>query len=125
MLHRSGPETPVGILIDALDRQRKPALGRYRDEPLKILEGQQCKHKFHQGIPKGTRLANKTGEMAGIEHDAGILFVKSLEVIIVVMTKDLQQNYDGVRLCRQISRLVYEHAFKECAWERSKDDAKN
>ncbi|MGL6342518.1 MAG: serine hydrolase [Waterburya sp.] len=45
--------------------QRKHLLGQYGDEPLKILEGQQCRTKLTLGIPKGSRLANKTGELMG------------------------------------------------------------
>jgi beta-lactamase class A len=58
-------------------------------------------------MPKGTCLANKTGESMGVEHDAGILFVKGTKAIVVVMTKDLQKNYDGVKLCQNVARLVY------------------
>ena len=87
--------------------QDQPLLGRYGNEPLKILQDQQCKNKLHLGLPKGTRLANKTGDSLGIEHDVGVLFGREGAVIVVVMTKDLSANHDGIELCRDVARLVY------------------
>lgn len=98
----------ITLMLEAF-LQRKQFLGQYCDEPLKILEGQQCKNKLPLGMPKGIRLAHKTGESMGIEHDAGILFVKGTKAIVVVMTKDLEENYDGVRLCQNVARLVYQN----------------
>jgi beta-lactamase class A len=89
--------------------QRKQLLGQYGDEPLKILEGQQCKNKLPLGMPKGIRLAHKTGESIGVEHDAGILLVRGTKTIAVVMTKDLEDNYDGVKLCQNVARLVFQN----------------
>lgn len=101
--------TDIALMLETFV-QHKQLLGQFGDEPLKILEGQQYKNKLHLGVPKGTRLANKTGELLWIEHDAGILFVRDREIIVVVMTKDLHENYDGIQLCRDVARLVYENA---------------
>ncbi|AFY89360.1 beta-lactamase [Chroococcidiopsis thermalis PCC 7203] len=89
--------------------QDKHLLSKYGDEPLKILEGQQCKNKLHLGIPKGARLANKTGETLGTEHDIGVLLGREETVIIVVMTTGLSENYQGIELCRDVARLVYQN----------------
>ncbi|WP_051469961.1 serine hydrolase [Fischerella sp. PCC 9605] len=98
----------VARILEAFVRQRQ-LLGQYGDEPLRILEGQQCKNKLHLGLPKGVQLANKTGELLWIEHDAGILFAKDKEIVIVVMTQGLSENYDGIRLCRDVAKLVYQN----------------
>jgi beta-lactamase class A len=94
---------------------KKQHLGEYSDEPLKILKGQQRKHKLQLGIEredlKKDRLewANKTGDAQGIDHDAGILFGKEEIVIIVVMTKDISDRYQGIELCRDVTKLVYQN----------------
>lgn len=87
----------------------KQLLGQYSDEPLKILEGQQCRNKLHLGISRGTRLANKTGESLWLEHDVGVLFGQEATVIVVVMTMGLLENYDGIKLCQDIARLVHQN----------------
>jgi beta-lactamase class A len=56
-------------------------------------------------------LANKTGESLWLEHDVGVLFGQEETVIIVVMTMGLLENYDGIELCRDVARLVYQNIF--------------
>jgi beta-lactamase class A len=96
---------------------KKQYLGKYGDEPLKILKGQQRKHKLHLGIPRKNplksentiELANKTGDAEGIEHDIGVLFGKEETVIIVVMTEGISDRNHGIELCRDVARLVYQN----------------
>ncbi|MBE9010955.1 serine hydrolase [Pseudanabaenaceae cyanobacterium LEGE 13415] len=88
--------------------QQQSLLGEYKHEPLKLLEGQHCKNKLHLGVPKGTRLANKTGEALWLEHDVGVLFGQREAAVIVVMTTGLVENYQGIELCREVARLVYQ-----------------
>ena len=83
-----------------------PKFSGYCGNYFKILQDQQCKNKLHLGFPKGTRLASKTGESLGIEHDVGVLFGQEDVVIIVVMTQDLSANYDGIELCRDVARFI-------------------
>lgn len=85
-------------------------LGKYHDQPRTILEGQQCKNKLHCGFPKDTWVANKTGDSPGLEHDAGLVRLGNDEFILVVLTKDLENNFDGIELCRQTAQFLYRSA---------------
>jgi len=109
-LNQDNATTPADIarMLESFV-QKQSLLGEYRHEPLKLLEGQQCKNKLHLGIPKGTRLANKTGEALWLEHDAGVLFGQREAAVIVVMTTGLVENYQGIELCRDVARLVYQN----------------
>ena len=44
------------------------------DEMLTLLKKQQIKHKLQGYLPRGTAVAHKTGEDAGITNDVGIVF---------------------------------------------------
>jgi beta-lactamase class A len=46
-----------------------------REFALSALESQQFDSKIPAALPPGTRVLHKTGELEGIEHDAGIVYV--------------------------------------------------
>ena len=75
-----------------------------------ILKKQQCNNKLPLLMPKETIFAHKTGDLPGIEHDAGILFSKVGEIIIVVLTKDLEDNDQGVKFNNNIGKIVAEYS---------------
>lgn len=73
------------------------------------LHGQQCRNKLRWHIPEDVALAHKTGDLPGVEHDAGILTINERRTLIVVMTQKLQSNAQGEGLCRKIGKMVYEN----------------
>lgn len=79
----------------------------YQAEMMATLLGQQCRNKLPSGLPGRPIIAHKTGDDEGIEHDTGIFFGDRRRLIVVVMTKDLARNADGVALCRRIGELAY------------------
>jgi len=44
------------------------------DEMISILKSQQICHKISDSLPAGVEVANKTGEVSGVTHDAGIVY---------------------------------------------------
>ncbi|MDX1614141.1 MAG: serine hydrolase [Candidatus Promineifilaceae bacterium] len=78
------------------------------DHLLSLLMGQQLCAKLPANLPLNTTIAHKTGELPGIEHDAGILYHGPAATIVVVMTSDLDSNVAGRELCRQVGRIVYD-----------------
>jgi len=44
------------------------------DEMISILKAQQICHKIPDSLPAGVEVANKTGEVSGVTHDAGIVY---------------------------------------------------
>ncbi|PWG65364.1 serine hydrolase [Bifidobacterium callitrichidarum] len=58
---------------------------------LGLLEGQTRRNKIPSGVPAGIQVANKTGELAGVENDAAIVWGKAADgsardYVLVVMT---------------------------------------
>ncbi len=68
-----------------------------------------CYEDLRKNPPAGARLAHKTGELAGVEHDAGVLFLKERPIIIVVLTADLKNNEDGIRFIGDVAAEVARH----------------
>lgn len=86
---------------------------RYREEMLKILLEQQCNNKLPVFFGEHNGFAHKTGDLPGVEHDAGILFCKGKAVLVVVMTKNLEDNRKGIRLNQEIGRIIYRYINKQ------------
>lgn len=76
---------------------------------LDILKKQQCNNKLPLLMPKEITFGHKTGDLPGVEHDAGILFSKVGNIIIVVLTKELKDNAHGVEFNNNIGKIVTEY----------------
>lgn len=79
-----------------------------RNKMIDIMKRQQCNNKFPRFLPEDYQLAHKTGDLPGIEHDAAIFDFTNRKVIAVVLTKNLKDNEDGVKLCNDIGKLIYD-----------------
>ncbi|GAC1308673.1 MAG: serine hydrolase [Vulcanimicrobiaceae bacterium] len=73
-----------------------------------ILLRQEDRDKIARGLPKGTPLANKTGEIDGVRNDIGIVDpYGDSPYIIAVLTKDLGDFSLGNMAIRRIARAVH------------------
>ncbi len=77
---------------------------------VEVLLQQQFKDKFPSKISsiKENRLAHKTGELNGVEHDAGILFTTDGPVIYAFLTAGLLENRYGREAIANAGRLLYD-----------------
>jgi beta-lactamase class A len=75
---------------------------------IEILLHQEDRDKLARGLPSGTPLANKTGEIDGVRNDVGIVdpFGNS-PYIVAVLTKDLYDFSLGNIAIRRISKALY------------------
>ncbi|WP_343216133.1 serine hydrolase [Clostridium mobile] len=80
-----------------------------QDIILDILIKQQCNNKLPLLMPKGIIFGHKTGDLPGVEHDTGILFSKEGDIVIVVLTKDLIDNSDGIEFNNIVGKIVTEY----------------
>jgi beta-lactamase class A len=77
---------------------------------LEILHEQQFRSGIPAGVPGDARVANKTGEISTVAHDAGIVYpADRLPYVLVVLTE--WSPHDGGRheAIAKISRAVYQH----------------
>ncbi|WP_404468467.1 serine hydrolase [Sutcliffiella horikoshii] len=81
-----------------------------RQMMLHILGGQQLLDKlpFYMDLD-AVKIANKTGELPGVEHDCGVVTYKTEKLIVTVLIDDLVDNSIGKRAIQEIGKLVEEY----------------
>lgn len=77
-------------------------------EMLEIMARQQCRERIPLLIPEGTRVANKTGSIPGVVHDAGVVYGPSGPYALCVMTRGVSDAVAADRAIADVSRLVYD-----------------
>lgn len=83
---------------------------------LDILHGQQLLDKlpFYMDL-ESVKVANKTGELPGVEHDCGIVSLGETNLFIAVMADGLYENSEGKRAIQQIGRIVEDYLRGSCS----------
>lgn len=77
---------------------------------LEILERQHFRAGIPAGLPAGTRVANKTGWITGIQHDAALVFPPTDDpYVLVVMVRGHPAEDQGEAMAAELSRLVWAH----------------
>ena len=76
---------------------------------LAILAAQEFKEKIPAGLPAGVAVANKTGDITGIHHDAAIVLpAGEPPYVLVVLTKGFADEAAANALIAEVSRAVWE-----------------
>jgi beta-lactamase class A len=77
-------------------------------EMLNLLLAQMHNEKIPAVLPTQVKIAHKTGSIAAVEHDAGIIYLPNgRKYILVFMSADLPDNQTGINAARAVSRTVY------------------
>ncbi|MCG2592221.1 class A beta-lactamase-related serine hydrolase [Ramlibacter sp. XY19] len=77
---------------------------------LDILHQQRFRSGIPAGLPEDARVANKTGEISTIAHDAGIVYLGGRDAYVVVILTEWEQEVNGRQeTIARISRAVYEY----------------
>jgi len=93
-------------LLDAI------ALGQAVDEDssrqmIEILERQKFNEGIPAGLPQGTRVAHKTGEITKIHHDAAIVFAPR-PFVLVILVRGIAETKASGELMADITRQLYQ-----------------
>ncbi|WP_103109591.1 serine hydrolase [Brevibacillus reuszeri] len=101
----------IGLLLkeiitgDTLDSSRKEAA-------FQMMRQQQFHTKlpayFLGELPPDASFAHKTGELAGIEHDAGILKMGDRYITMAVLTRDLADEAAGREFIAKVGKAVFD-----------------
>jgi len=76
-----------------------------------ILLAQEFNEKIPAGLPAGTRVAHKTGEITAVSHDAAIVYLAGRKpYVLTVLTRGIRDGKASSALIADISRLVYAYA---------------
>jgi beta-lactamase class A len=97
----------LATLLDAIAQHR----GVTREtgaELLRILEAQEFNDGIPAGLPPGTRVAHKTGEITATWHDAGLVYPAGEQpYTLVILTRGMPERVRGVALHADLARLAH------------------
>lgn len=71
-----------------------------------ILERQHFNEGIPAGLPAGTRVAHKTGEITKIHHDAAIVYAPR-PFVLVILVRGLAERKDSAALIADVARFLY------------------
>ncbi|MBW3552171.1 MAG: class A beta-lactamase-related serine hydrolase [Gemmatimonadetes bacterium] len=80
-------------------------------EMLEVLLDQRFVSGIPAGLPEGTRVANKTGEISTVVHDAGVVYLPDRDPYVLAVLTEWNEDGDTSRrrkLIADISKLVLE-----------------
>ncbi|RXT06551.1 serine hydrolase [Ammoniphilus sp. CFH 90114] len=85
------------------------------DDIIDILLKQQLRQRIPRLIPYGTKIANKTGSLATIVNDAGIVYMPENKgaFVMSVFSKGVASSYDAERTIVQMAQTAYQHFLGE------------
>ncbi|WP_168190132.1 serine hydrolase [Caloramator sp. E03] len=91
--------------------------GRIVDEKssktmIDIMKHQLDSSMMRYFIPEEIEVANKTGELDGIDNDTGIVYLNKGDYIFTMMTRDAKSNNEARFAIAQVSKIVYEYFCK-------------
>ena len=72
-----------------------------------LLNRQEVNYKIPKGLPEGTHISHKTGEVNDTENDAAIIYTPMGDYILVIMSTDLNDPGAAIESIREITSLVH------------------
>lgn len=94
------------ILLEAL-AQNRVGDPRDCDAMIEILKRQKFSDAIPAGLPAGTPVAHKTGEITRINHDAAIVFAPR-PFVLVVLVRGIGEQKKSAALIAEIARTLFE-----------------
>jgi beta-lactamase class A len=99
----------LAIILRAIEEGRAASLAATH-EMLAILLAQEFNEKIPAGLPPGTRVAHKTGEITAVSHDAAIIYPTGRKpYVLVVLTRGIADGTKSSKLIADISTILYAH----------------
>ena len=71
-----------------------------------ILERQKFNEAIPAGLPAGTRVAHKTGDITKVHHDAAIVFAKR-PFVLVILVRGIAEDKEAYKLIAAIASDLY------------------
>lgn len=94
------------VLLTAIAQGKAVNAGSSR-EMVEVLKRQKFNEGIPSGLPAGTVVAHKTGEITKIHHDAAIVYAPK-PYVLVILTRGLEKQEESALLMGEISRLIYQ-----------------
>jgi beta-lactamase class A len=105
----------LGMLLEAIERHTAASKAAC-DTMLAILSRQEFNDEIPAGLPPGTRVAHKTGNITAVLHDAALVYPQGRSpYVLVVLTRNIPDERVARVLIADLSRLAYEHVMRQTA----------
>jgi len=100
----------LAIILRSIEEGKAASPAATR-QMLGILLAQEFNEKIPAGLPPGTRVAHKTGEITAVSHDAAIVYLPGRKpYVLVVLTRGIPDGNHSSKLIADLSSLVYGHS---------------
>ncbi|WP_315822413.1 serine hydrolase [Paraflavitalea speifideaquila] len=77
---------------------------------IKILLDQQFNEVIPARLPKEVKVAHKTGNITGVQHDAGIVFLPDgRKYVLVILSKGIKNEKAAITAMAGVSELIYQY----------------
>ncbi len=63
----------------------------------------------YQEASQAPKIAHKTGELSRVRHDAGIIYLEGNPYLLVLLSKNLKYEDDGIEVESQISKDIFDY----------------
>jgi beta-lactamase class A len=114
-LNNTATARDLATLLTAIE-QGKAASPSSTEAMRAILLAQELNDEIPAGLPPGTRVAHKTGQISGVLHDAAIVYPPGrAPYVLVVLTSGIPDDKVARSLIVDISRSVHVHATRSPA----------
>jgi beta-lactamase class A len=94
------------ILMEAIAKGQAVDADSSR-QMVEILERQKFGEAIPAGLPSGTRVAHKTGELPKVHHDAAIVYAPR-PFVLVILVRGLAESKESAALMADITRRIYQ-----------------
>jgi beta-lactamase class A len=74
---------------------------------VEILQQQKFNEGIPAGLPQGTRVAHKTGDITKIHHDAAIVYAAK-PFVLVILVRGLEPEKENYKLMGDLTRILYQ-----------------
>ncbi|HSR51541.1 MAG TPA: serine hydrolase [Acidobacteriota bacterium] len=99
------------VLMEAI-AQEKAVRREASREMIEILKQQKFVDAIPAGVPEGVEVANKTGEITRIHHDAAIVYGPR-PFVLVILTRGIEESDESAALIAKLTRTIYNHLTPE------------
>jgi beta-lactamase class A len=96
------------ILLEAIAKGKAVDPDSSR-QMIEILARQKFNDAIPAGLPPGTRIAHKTGDITKIHHDAAIVYGPR-PFVLVILVRGMAEMKDSAALMADIARRIYQSA---------------
>jgi beta-lactamase class A len=79
-------------------------------EMMDILLDQKFNDIIPARLPKVVKVAHKTGEITGVRHDSGIVYLPNgKKYVLILLSKELKDERAGVEAMANVSEMIYHY----------------